>query len=98
MAGVSAKTERKTDPNRPARRVLFPFLVSVLAWIPLEAYGQYHAKETEWPTYAADLASTRYRPFDQINAANFNDLEVAWHLKTDMFGTGPEDNLEGPTP
>ena len=95
MAGVSAKSEQKTDPNRHALLVLFPFLVSVLAWIPLEAYGQYHAKETEWPTYAADLAGTRYRPFDQINASNFNDLEVAWRLKTDMFGNRPEYKLEG---
>jgi quinoprotein glucose dehydrogenase len=95
MARVSAKSERKTDPNRHWRLVLFPFLVSVLAWIPLAAYGQYHAKETEWPTYTADLAGTRYRPFDQINASNFNDLEVAWRLKTDMFGNRPEYKLEG---
>jgi len=95
MAGVSAKSERKTNPNRHARRILSPFLVSFLAWIPLEAYGQYHAKETEWPTYAADLAGTRYRPFDQINASNFNDLEVVWRLKTDMFGNRPEYKLEG---
>lgn len=67
----------------------------VLAWIPVGAYGQYHAKDTEWPTYAADLAGTRYRPFDQINASNFNDLEVAWRLKTDMFGNRPEYKLEG---
>jgi len=95
MAGVSAKSERKTNPNHHARRILFPFLVSVLAWIPLQAYGQYHAKETEWPTYTADLAGTRYRPFDQINASNFNDLEVVWRLKTDMFGNRPEYKLEG---
>jgi quinoprotein glucose dehydrogenase len=95
MAGVSPKSERKRDLNCHARLVLFPFLVSLLAWIPLEAYGQYHAKVTEWPTYAADLAGTRYRPFDQINASNFNDLEVAWRLKTDMFGNRPEYKLEG---
>jgi len=66
-----------------------------LAGMPMGAYGQYHAKETEWPTYAADLAGTRYRPFDQINASNFNDLEVAWRLKTDNFGNRPEYKLEG---
>ncbi len=70
-------------------------VLAILALIPLQAYGQYHAKETEWPTYAADLAGTRYRPFDQINASNFNDLEVAWRLKTDMFGNRPEYKLEG---
>jgi quinoprotein glucose dehydrogenase len=95
MPGVSAKSEPKTEGNRYGRLVMFSLLVSVLACIPLEAYGQYHAKGTEWPTYAADLAGTRYRPFDQINASNFNDLEVAWRLKTDMFGNRPEYKLEG---
>ena len=66
-----------------------------LAGMPTGAYGQYHSKETEWPTYAADLAGTRYRPFDQINASNYNDLEVAWRLKTDNFGNRPEYKLEG---
>jgi quinoprotein glucose dehydrogenase len=70
-------------------------MVLGLAGMPTGAYGQYHAKETEWPTYAADLAGTRYRPFDQINASNFNDLEVAWRLKTDNFGNRPEYKLEG---
>src|SRR5246127_5610325 len=66
-----------------------------LALIPTTAFAQFHPKETEWPTYAADLAGTRYRPFDQINASNFNDLEVVWRLKTDMFGNRPEYKLEG---
>lgn len=57
--------------------------------------GQSPTKNTEWPTYAADLAGTRYRAFDQINASNFNDLEVAWRLKTDVFGDRPEYKLEG---
>jgi len=38
-------------------------------------------KDTEWPTYAADLAGSRYRPLDQINASNFSQLEVAWRFK-----------------
>ena len=42
--------------------------------------------QTEWPTYGADLATTRYRPLDQINASNFNKLEVAWRFKTDNLG------------
>jgi quinoprotein glucose dehydrogenase len=77
------------------RKVMFWSMVLGLAGMPTGAYGQYHAKETEWPTYAADLAGTRYRPFDQINASNFNDLEVAWRLKTDNFGNRPEYKLEG---
>ena len=52
-------------------------------------------KNGEWPSYAADLASTRYSPLDQIDASNFNKLEVAWHFKTDNLGTRPEYKLEG---
>jgi quinoprotein glucose dehydrogenase len=76
-------------------KVMVWSVVFGLAGMPTGAYGQYHARETEWPTYAADLAGTRYRPFDQINAANYNDLEVAWRLKTDNFGNRPEYKLEG---
>src|SRR5258708_6503892 len=68
---------------------------SVLAVLPFVAAGQWKAKDTEWPSYAADLAGTRYRPLEQINAANFNDLEIAWRIKTDNFGNRPEYKLEG---
>ena len=36
-----------------------------------------------------------YSPLDQINAGNFNDLEVVWRFKTDNLGTRPEFKLEG---
>ncbi|MGA3188313.1 MAG: pyrroloquinoline quinone-dependent dehydrogenase [Bryobacteraceae bacterium] len=52
-------------------------------------------KEGEWPSYAADLAGTRYRPLDQINASNFSKLEIAWRFKTDSIGNRPEYKLEG---
>ncbi len=53
------------------------------------------AKDVEWPTYTADLAGSRYRALDQINAANFSKLEVAWRFKTDAIGNRPEFKLEG---
>jgi quinoprotein glucose dehydrogenase len=65
-----------------------------LAKVPA-ASAQVNSKPSEWPTYAADLAGTRYRPLDQINATNFNDLEIAWRIKTDNFGDRPEYKLEG---
>ena len=52
-------------------------------------------KDSEWPSYAADLAGTRYRPLDQINASNFGKLEVAWTFKTDNIGNRKEFKLEG---
>jgi len=49
----------------------------------------------EWPVYAADVKGTRYSPLAQIDATNFNRLEVAWRFKTDNFGPYPEWKLEG---
>ena len=53
------------------------------------------AKPGEWPSYAGDLRNYRYSPLDQINAANFSKLEVAWRFKTDHLGPRPEYKLEG---
>src|SRR6266513_4296904 len=69
--------------------------VVMLSLTPAVAWAQNHPKDTEWPSYAADTAGTRYRPLDQINASNFSDLEIAWRIKTDNFGDRPEDKLEG---
>jgi quinoprotein glucose dehydrogenase len=63
-----------------------------LILLPLSA--QTGAKNGEWPTYGADLGNTHYSPLDQINANNFNKLQVAWRLKTDNFGPRPETNLQ----
>ena len=49
----------------------------------------------EWPAYHGDYRNHHYSPLAQINADNFNTLEVAWRLKTDNFGTRPEFKLEG---
>src|SRR5437867_1426454 len=51
--------------------------------------GQPSTANGEWPTYNADLRGTRYSPLDQINASNFNKLEIAWRFKTDKSGTIP---------
>ena len=63
--------------------------------VALCASAQTKYKDTEWASYAADLAGTRYRPLDQINASNFSKLEVAWRFKTDSIGNRPEYKLEG---
>ena len=49
-------------------------------------HGQSGAARGEWPTYGGDLGHTRYAPLDQITAANFGSLEVAWRFKTDNLG------------
>src|SRR5437016_3841715 len=57
--------------------------------------AQPSSKDGEWPSYNADIRGTRYSPLDQINASNFNKLEVAWRFKTDNLGPRPEYKLEG---
>ncbi len=75
-----------------------------LAWVTMGVKSQSETKSWislhstqngEWPTYNGDLAGSRYSPLDQINANNFNKLEVAWRFKTDNLGTRPEYKLEG---
>jgi quinoprotein glucose dehydrogenase len=60
-----------------------------------QATGQPSTAKGDWPYYTADVKGSRYSPLDQINASNFNQLEVAWRFKTDNLGTRPEFKLEG---
>ena len=48
----------------------------------------------EWRSYAGDLRNYHYSPLDQINATNFDRLEIAWRFKTDSLGNRPEYKLE----
>jgi quinoprotein glucose dehydrogenase len=69
--------------------------ISLLVCAALPALAQTGAKNGEWRTYGGDLGNTHYSPLDQITAANFNSLEVAWRFKTDNLGPRPEFNFEG---
>src|SRR6184192_1258857 len=60
-----------------------------------QAIGAPSTKNGDWVAYTADVRGTKYMPLDQVNAANFNKLEVAWRFKTDNLGTRPEFKLEG---
>src|SRR5438874_10908189 len=40
----------------------------------------------EWRYWGADAWSTRYSPLDQINASNFNALQVAWQWNAGQYG------------
>lgn len=49
----------------------------------------------EWRYWGGDAWSTRYSPLDQINASNFNQLQVAWQWNAGAFG---EDEYYRTTP
>jgi quinoprotein glucose dehydrogenase len=69
-------------------------VVAAMVFVESPVCAQTGAKDGEWRSYAGDLGSTRYAPIDQINAANFNKLEVAWRFKTDALGPRPEYQFE----
>ena len=75
-------------------------LVALVAWLTLPVVGQSSngaprgTTKGEWTTYGGDLANTRYAPLDQISAANFNNLQVAWRFKTENLGPRPETQFE----
>lgn len=48
----------------------------------------------EWPFYTGDIKGSRYSPLDQINADNFEDLELAWSFSTKNLGSRAEYKLE----
>jgi len=60
-----------------------------------QSSGPPSTKNGEWPAYTADVRGSKYSPLDQIDASNFNKLEVAWRFKTDNLGPRPEFKLEG---
>ncbi|HEV2199020.1 MAG TPA: PQQ-binding-like beta-propeller repeat protein [Bryobacteraceae bacterium] len=71
------------------------FGFALAAIMALPAAAQTGAKNGDWTTYGGDLGNTRYAPLNQIDASNFNKLQVAWRFHTDNLGPRPEYNLEG---
>src|SRR5690349_14234022 len=76
-------------------RRVFPTLAALVSLYAGVACAQSGAGNGQWPSYAGDLRNFRYSALDQINAANFNKLEIAWRFKTDNLGNRPEFKLEG---
>jgi glucose dehydrogenase len=52
----------------------------------------------EWTSWGADSYGTRYSPLDQIDADNFDQLEVAWIWRGDNYSPGGPDPLLRSTP
>lgn len=70
------------------------FVMSLSVLITAVCHAQTGALDGEWPTYGGDLGHTRYSALDQINAENFNELDVAWVFRTDNLGPSPEYRLQ----
>jgi len=80
------------------RRLIFlVLLIAVVSW-PYTGRGQTGAKNGEWRAYAAEEASTKYSPVDQITRDNVKNLEVAWTFKFDNFGSAAQTATTETTP
>jgi quinoprotein glucose dehydrogenase len=95
--GLGDDTVKEVKTMRLA--FILPALAALVAPVPSSAQARaarpWHPKDSEWASYTADIRGSRYRPLDQINGSNFNQLEVAWRFKTDNLGPFPEYKLEG---
>ena len=80
------------------RRLIFiALIIATVSW-PYAGRGQTGAKNGEWRAYAADEASTKYSPVDQITRDNVKNLEVAWTYKFDNFGSAAQTATTETTP
>jgi quinoprotein glucose dehydrogenase len=66
--------------NRMRAGLVPAVAAALLACSPAEQDAASTAQPGDWAwtAYAADAASTKYAPLDQIDAANFGQLEIAW--------------------
>ncbi len=74
---------------RQSRRFIY---FSALSLVSLLMFGrplvsaEQAATVGEWRYIGGDAGHTRYAPLDQINADNFEELELAWVWRGDNFG------------
>ena len=74
-------------------RRLTPFIsitlaFGVLMWAPVTVSAQGPGtQEAQWMFLGGDAWHTRYTPATEINASNFEDLEVLWQWQAASFGS-----------
>ncbi|MEX2583643.1 MAG: PQQ-binding-like beta-propeller repeat protein [Gemmatimonadota bacterium] len=73
----------------------WPFVLGVPLLVSMAAAGSADAQRLpgtengQWRYVGGDAGSTRSSPVDQINAGNFEDLEIAWTWRSDNFSSKP---------
>ena len=79
-------------PDRAVWRSLGPLACMVAAWLvlplgPVEGSAQDRGSPFgEWWYQSGEAWGTRYSPLTQVNASNFENLEIAWLFRGDNFG------------
>ena len=67
-----------------ARRATLALAAACLASVavPAPVAAQQGAPNGEWTYYGGDVGGTKYSGLDQVDATNFNDLEIAWRWQS----------------
>ena len=83
----------RTVPKRHRRRTLelsFTLALGVLLTTKAMAIAQDRGSPAgEWRYQSGDAWGTRYSPLDQVDADNFEDLEIQWIWRGDNFSPHP---------
>ena len=88
-------SESTNSQNRCLVRLIFQYFFALLALcaIATPAMAQHVNDRTgspgEWRYIGGDAGHTRSTPLNQIDVANFEDLEVEWTWSDTSFGTTP---------
>lgn len=68
----------------------FSLALGVLLAVPAVAIAQDRGSPAgEWRYQSGDAWGTRYSPLNQVDASNFEDLEIQWVWRGDNFGPHP---------
>ena len=54
----------------------------VAAMLVAGCQASYETSDGQWPSYGGDAGGMKYSPLDQIDAANFSSLKIAWTWET----------------
>ncbi len=88
---MTSRLPRSGGLPSPGGRPTPPFhRLALLAALLLSASPALAQSNGGWSHWGADAASTRYAPFEQINAGNFGELEVAWRWFAGNYGPVPD--------
>ena len=81
----------KTDPRRRPRQFSVTcFALALAALLVAPTFAQDRGSPYgEWRYQSGDSWGTRYSPLDQIDASNFEDLELEWVWRGDNFSPHP---------
>jgi glucose dehydrogenase len=71
--------------RRPARQLWVTLALAGVLAATGAAAQQEGVEDGEWRYQSGDAGGARFSPLDQINADNYEDLEVAWVFRGDNF-------------